>query len=117
MFNIGVPQLILVVVVALLVFGPAKLLEIGAELGKTIGVFRKVTGAIGDQFKSVTTLEPEDEMRTRLILEQQRKAAAESSSVTVTKEQWDEYMQLKQAAAAPEIAATTSQNGSTDTQS
>ena len=67
MFDVGVPELILILVVALVVFGPGKLPEIGSSLGKTIREFRKATQGISDEIKSVTTLEPEDEMRTRLI--------------------------------------------------
>src|SRR2546423_15691883 len=70
MFDVGVPELILILVVALVVFGPGKLPEIGSALGKTIREFRKATQGISDEIKAVTALEPEDEMRTRLIAEQ-----------------------------------------------
>ena len=41
MFGIGAPELIVVLVVALLVFGPGKLPEIGGALGKGIKDFKK----------------------------------------------------------------------------
>lgn len=41
MFGLGVPELIVIMVVALLVFGPGKLPEIGSALGKGIRDFRK----------------------------------------------------------------------------
>ena len=41
--NIGVPELIVVLVIALLVLGPGKLPEVGASLGKTIREFRKAS--------------------------------------------------------------------------
>jgi sec-independent protein translocase protein TatA len=41
MFGLGAPELIVILVVALLVFGPGKLPEIGAALGKGIKDFRK----------------------------------------------------------------------------
>lgn len=43
MFNIGFPELILILVVALIVFGPAKLPEIGKSLGKGIREFKKAS--------------------------------------------------------------------------
>ncbi len=42
-FGIGPAELILVLVVALIVFGPGRLPEIGSALGKSIREFRKAT--------------------------------------------------------------------------
>lgn len=39
--NIGVPELILILVIALIIFGPGKLPEVGRSLGKTIREFRR----------------------------------------------------------------------------
>ncbi|HAZ11101.1 MAG: preprotein translocase [Omnitrophica bacterium GWA2_41_15] len=41
MFGIGMPELILILVICLLVFGAAKLPEIGKNFGKAIGEFKK----------------------------------------------------------------------------
>ena len=41
--NIGVPELIVILVIALLVLGPGKLPEVGSALGKTIREFRKAS--------------------------------------------------------------------------
>ena len=41
MFGMGAPELIVILVVALLIFGPGKLPEIGASLGRGIRDFRK----------------------------------------------------------------------------
>ncbi len=38
--NLGIPELILILVVALVIFGPGKLPEIGKSLGKGIGEFK-----------------------------------------------------------------------------
>ena len=46
MFGVGVPELMLILVVGLVVFGPAKLPEIGRALGKTIGEFKKLSNSI-----------------------------------------------------------------------
>ena len=40
---LGVPELLLIFVVVLLVFGPRKIPEIGRMLGKAMGEFRKAT--------------------------------------------------------------------------
>jgi sec-independent protein translocase protein TatA len=41
MFGLGAPELIVILVVALLIFGPGKLPEIGGALGKGIRDFKK----------------------------------------------------------------------------
>jgi TatA/E family protein of Tat protein translocase len=41
--SLGVPELLLIFVVALIVFGPRKLPEIGRTLGKALGEFKKAT--------------------------------------------------------------------------
>ncbi|MGQ4666426.1 twin-arginine translocase TatA/TatE family subunit [Metabacillus halosaccharovorans] len=41
--NIGIPGLILVLVLALIIFGPAKLPELGRAVGSTLKEFKKST--------------------------------------------------------------------------
>lgn len=41
--NIGIPGLILVLVIALIVFGPSKLPELGRAVGSTLREFKKST--------------------------------------------------------------------------
>lgn len=41
--NIGVPGLILILVIALVIFGPKKLPEIGRAIGQTFREFKKST--------------------------------------------------------------------------
>ena len=46
--SLGIPELILIFFVALIVFGPKKLPEIGRTIGKALGEFKKAT----DDFKN-----------------------------------------------------------------
>lgn len=49
MAQIGVPSLILILIVALLIFGPSKLPEIGKAAGNSLREFKNATrGIIGD---------------------------------------------------------------------
>ncbi len=41
--NIGVPGLILILVIALIIFGPSKLPELGRAVGSTLKEFKKST--------------------------------------------------------------------------
>ncbi len=46
--NIGLPELIIILVIALLVIGPGKLPEVGTALGKSIREFRKAASDVQD---------------------------------------------------------------------
>ena len=46
MFGIGIPELILILIVGLIVFGPSKLPEIGRAVGKGLREFRKASNAL-----------------------------------------------------------------------
>ena len=49
--NIGAPELIVILVIALLILGPGKLPEVGASLGKSIREFRKASTDVQDAVK------------------------------------------------------------------
>ncbi|MBU3958247.1 MAG: twin-arginine translocase TatA/TatE family subunit [Candidatus Omnitrophica bacterium] len=48
-FGIGLPELLIILLICLLVFGAAKLPEIGRALGKTIKEFKKSMKEIGPE--------------------------------------------------------------------
>ncbi len=43
MFGIGVPELVLILIIGLVVFGPGKLPEIGKAVGRSLNEFKKAT--------------------------------------------------------------------------
>jgi sec-independent protein translocase protein TatA len=43
MGNLGMPELIMILVLALLLFGPKKLPEIGKQVGKALGEFKRAS--------------------------------------------------------------------------
>jgi sec-independent protein translocase protein TatA len=47
--NIGLPELVIVLVIALVVFGPKRLPEMGRQLGKTLREFKSATSEIRTQ--------------------------------------------------------------------
>jgi len=53
-FNIQGPELILILVIALLIIGPGKLPDVGSALGKSIREFRKAATDV----KEATSVEP-----------------------------------------------------------
>jgi sec-independent protein translocase protein TatA len=47
--NIGIPGLILILIIALVVFGPAKLPQLGRAVGDTLREFRSSTKGVIDE--------------------------------------------------------------------
>lgn len=54
MFGIGIPELLLILVIGLIVFGPGKLPEIGKALGKSMHEFKDAVNT--DETKTVTVV-------------------------------------------------------------
>jgi TatA/E family protein of Tat protein translocase len=48
MFGIGMPELIIIFVIALLIFGPKELPKIGRTIGKAMGEFRRASDELRD---------------------------------------------------------------------
>jgi sec-independent protein translocase protein TatA len=70
--SIGMPELIIIFVIALIIFGPRKLPELGRSLGKSIAEFKKAS----NELKS--TLEEE------IRMEEQRSTIEASKAATPT---------------------------------
>ena len=68
--SIGMPELIIILVVALIIFGPRKLPELGRSLGKSINEFKKASNELR------STLE--DEIR----VEEQRDRVSATAAAT-----------------------------------
>jgi len=67
--SIGMPEMIIILVIALIVFGPRKLPELGRSLGRSINEFKKASNELR------STLE--DEIRVEERKDQHVKAEAE----------------------------------------
>jgi sec-independent protein translocase protein TatB len=63
MFGIGMPEMIIILAVALIVFGPKRLPELAKSLGRALGEFKRATS---DLKQSIETDSGLDEVRTSL---------------------------------------------------
>lgn len=57
--RLGLMELILILVIALVIFGPAKLPEIGKSMGKAINEFKNASKEVTDEIKK--TINDDDE--------------------------------------------------------
>lgn len=56
--NIGAPELIIILVIALLILGPGKLPEVGASIGKSLREFRKASSDVQEATKLDVSVAP-----------------------------------------------------------
>ena len=54
MFNIGLPELLIILAIALIVFGPNKLPELAKAFGKAMREFKKATEEVKQSFEAET---------------------------------------------------------------
>ncbi|MED3662671.1 twin-arginine translocase TatA/TatE family subunit [Ureibacillus sp. FSL K6-8385] len=65
MMNIGVPGLIIILVIALIIFGPKKLPQLGRAVGETLREFKSSTNAIVEDVAEEFKLEEGKEERKK----------------------------------------------------
>jgi TatA/E family protein of Tat protein translocase len=75
--SIGMPELIIIFVIALIIFGPRKLPELGRSLGKSLAEFKKASNELKSTLEEEIRLEEQ-----RSTLEERKAAAAAAQPVT-----------------------------------
>jgi sec-independent protein translocase protein TatA len=73
--SIGMPELIIIFVIALIVFGPRKLPELGRSLGKSLAEFKKASNELRSTLEEEIHLEEQ-----RSALEATKAATAQAST-------------------------------------
>jgi sec-independent protein translocase protein TatA len=76
--SIGMPELIIIFVIALIIFGPRKLPELGRSLGKSLAEFKKAS----NELKS--TLEEEIRLDEQRSTTEASKAASRATAPAAT---------------------------------
>ena len=78
--SIGMPELIIIFVIALIIFGPRKLPELGRSLGKSLAEFKRASNELKSTLEEEIRLE-----ETRTSLEESKaKAAAQAAAAAAT---------------------------------
>lgn len=84
--SLGMTELIVILVIALIIFGPRKLPELGRSLGKSIGEFRKASNELKSTLEEEIRVEEQREQRAKLEAEQTTAVEAASSHVPASTE-------------------------------
>ena len=77
--SIGMPELIIIFVIALIIFGPRKLPELGRSLGKSIAEFKRASNELKSTLEEEIRLE---EQRTAFETSKAANAAQTTASLT-----------------------------------
>lgn len=65
--SLGFPELMLIFFVALLVFGPRKLPEIGRTLGKALGEFKKATDELKNTIEREVQVDEQKQIAPHIV--------------------------------------------------
>lgn len=88
--SIGMPELIIILVIALIIFGPRKLPELGKSLGRSINEFKKASTDLQNTLEQEIKIEEQKENAAKVRAEQDTASAAiprsdEAGSQTVSR--------------------------------
>jgi sec-independent protein translocase protein TatA len=82
--SIGMPELIIILVIALIIFGPRKLPELGKSLGRSLNEFKKASTDLQNTLEQEIKIEEQKEAAAK------HKAEEDTASAATAKDDHDD---------------------------
>jgi TatA/E family protein of Tat protein translocase len=79
--SIGMPEMIIILVIALIIFGPRKLPELGKSLGRSLNEFKKASNELRNTLEEEIKVEEKKEQRAKMEAEQRSAEMAATTPV------------------------------------
>ncbi len=108
--SIGMPELVIILVIALIIFGPRKLPELGRSLGKSIGEFKKASNELRSTLEEEIRVEEQRDQRAAIRAEQDTAISAAAAPPSST----PPSAMAPQVAPAPPVNETVNRTTGTD---
>jgi TatA/E family protein of Tat protein translocase len=77
--SIGMPELVIILVIALIIFGPRKLPELGRSLGKSLGEFKRASNELRNTLEEEVRVEEQRDQKAKVQAEQASALSAASA--------------------------------------
>ena len=82
--SIGMPELIIILVIALIIFGPRKLPELGKSLGRSLNEFKRASADLQNTLEQEIKLEEQKEQQVKTRPDNATAADTDANTVART---------------------------------
>jgi len=87
--SIGMPELIIILVIALIIFGPRKLPELGKSLGRSLNEFKKASTDLQNTLEQEIKIEEQKDTASKFKVDEDKFKADDKTAETTSNDDQD----------------------------